>query len=253
MTVTFLGGRTAEGEVRAADVDGDLAVLAVEPEATAGVTPLEWPTEPARLGTPVFALSNPGGRGLRVTFGTISALDQAFRGPRGRPVTGALEHTAPLPRGSSGGPVVDAGGRLLGLDVNRLGEGFYLAIPADAALRARVDALAAGTPPRATYRHLGVSVAPPAVARKLRAAVGLPERDGLLVRAVASDGPASRAGLRTGDLIVEIGGRAATSVDVLYQALAEPAGDRLALVILRGTETVEATVDFTGPTDRDDR
>ena len=93
---------------------------------------------------PVFALSNPGGRGLRVTFGFVSGIERTFRGPRGRRITGSLEHTAPLLPGSSGGPVLNAGGQLLGINTNRLGEGFYLAIPADEALRGRVDALARG-------------------------------------------------------------------------------------------------------------
>ena len=93
---------------------------------------------------PVFALANPGGRGLRVTFGFVSGIDRTFRGPRGLRITGSLEHTAPLLPGSSGGPVLDAAGQLLGINTNRLGEGFYLAIPADEALRGRVDALARG-------------------------------------------------------------------------------------------------------------
>ena len=90
----------------------------------------------------MFALANPGGRGLRVTFGFVSGVERTFRGPRGRRITGSLEHTAPLLPGSSGGPVLTAAGQLLGINTNRLGEGFYLAIPADEALRGRVDALA---------------------------------------------------------------------------------------------------------------
>src|SRR5499425_164602 len=130
--VTFADGRTAEGSVAGQDVDGDLAVVEVD----TGSTPaLAWADgASAAIGTPVFALSNPGGRGLRVTFGFVSGVDRAFRGPRGRRITGSLEHTAPLLPGSSGGPVLNADGQLLGINTNRLGEGFYLAIPADQAL-----------------------------------------------------------------------------------------------------------------------
>src|ERR1700727_2792196 len=81
-----------------------------------------------------------GGRGLR--FGFTPAIERPFGGPRGRRIAGSLEHTAPLLPGSSGGPVLDAGGRLLGINTSRLGEGFYLAIPADETLRGRADALA---------------------------------------------------------------------------------------------------------------
>ncbi len=149
---------------------------------------------------PVFALANPGGRGLRVTFGFVSGIERTFRGPRGQRITGSLEHTAPLLPGSSGGPVLTAAGQLLGINTNRLGDGFYLAIPADEALRGRADALARGE--SAQSPRLGVAIAPNHVARRLRRAVGLPETDGLLIRDVEEDSPAARAGLAQGDLIV---------------------------------------------------
>src|SRR5262250_2703921 len=148
VTVTFADGRTAEGSVAGQDLDGDLAVIEVD---TGGAPALAWADgASAAVGAPVFALSNPGGRGLRVTFGFVSGVDRAFRGPRGRRIAGSLEHTAPLLPGSSGGPVLDAEGRLLGINTNRLGEGFYLAIPADEALRGQADALVflmIGAPP----------------------------------------------------------------------------------------------------------
>src|SRR5580704_16192445 len=185
VTVTFADGRTAEGSVAGQDLDGDLAVIEVD---TGGAPALAWADgASATIGTPVFALSNPGGRGLRVTFGFVSGVDRAFRGPRGRRITGSLEHTAPLLPGSSGGPVLDAAGRLLGINTNRLGEGFYLAIPADEALRGRVDSLARGE--SAAPPELGIAIAPGHVARRMRRAVGLPELDGLLVRDVVDESP----------------------------------------------------------------
>src|SRR6266566_2662067 len=99
VTVTFADGRTAEGSVAGQDIDGDLAVIEVD---TGGAPALSWADgASAAIGTPVFALSNPGGRGLRVTFGFVSGVDRAFRGPRGRRITGSLEHTAQLLPGSS--------------------------------------------------------------------------------------------------------------------------------------------------------
>ncbi len=240
VTVSFSDGRVAEGTVRGADIDGDLAVIAVD---TTGAVALEWSSTQVSLGTPVLALANPGGRGLRVTLGQVSALRQAFRGPRGRRVTGTIEHTAPLAKGSSGGPVVGADGRLVGVNVNRLGEGFYLAIPADQELRARVDALAAGSSP--AHRHLGVALAPSGVARRLRSAVGLPERDGLLVQGIEEHGPAARAGLRVGDLVVAAAGRPVASVDDLHRALdALGDGESLALAVVRGSDELDVAVGF---------
>jgi serine protease Do len=240
VTVTFADGHTAEGSVAGHDIDGDLAVIDVD---TAGAAALPWDSGTgAELGLPVFALANPGGRGLRVTFGFVSGIERTFRGPRGRRITGSLEHTAPLLPGSSGGPVLDAGGHLLGINTNRLGEGFYLAIPADEALRGRVDALARGesaAPPR-----LGVALSPGHVARRLRRSVGLPETDGVLIRGVEEDSPAAQAELAQGDLIVAAAGRPVRNPDDLFDALqAAGSAGSIQLTVVRGTDerTIEVT------------
>ena len=87
--------------------------------------------------------------GSRLTLGFVSGVARAFRGPRGRRISGSLEHTAPMAPGSSGSALVDGEGRLVGLNTNRVDGGFYLAIPTDAALRARVAALGRGETDRA--------------------------------------------------------------------------------------------------------
>ncbi len=241
VTVTFADGRTAEGTVAGHDIDGDIAVIEVD---TGDAPALPWATGAAPgIGTPVFALANPGGRGLRATFGFVSGVERTFRGPRGRRITGSLEHTAPLLPGSSGGPVLDAGGQLLGINTNRLGEGFYLAIPADDALRGRADALGRGEsaapPPR-----LGIAITPGHVARRMRRAVGLPDADGVLIREVGEGTPAARAGLTSGDLIVAAAGQPVRSPDDLFDAL-QGAGGAIELRIVRGTDERTIQVAFT--------
>lgn len=241
VTVTFADGRTAEGSVAGQDIDGDLAVIEVD---TGDAPALEWADgASAAIGTPVFALSNPGGRGLRVTVGFVSGVDRTFRGPRGHRITGSLEHTAPLLPGSSGGPVVDAEGRLLGINTNRLGEGFYLAIPADEALRTQSDTLARGE--SAAAPQLGVAIAPRRVARRLRRAVGLPDIDGLLIQRVFEDSPAARAGLSSGDLIVTAAGQPVAGVDDLFDALRGAQNGTLELGVVRGTDERTVPVVFT--------
>jgi serine protease Do len=237
VAVTFADGRTELGRVAGADTDLDLAAIAVD---TGDAPAVAWdPERPGAvgIGEPVIALANPGGRGLRATFGQVSATGRSFRGPRGRRIGGSLEHTAPLPRGSSGGPLVDGEHRLLGLNSIRLEGGLILALPADAAMQRRAEALAAG---KATERpRLGIALAPARAARRMRAAVGLPERDGLLVRGVVADSPAAKAGVERGDLLVGVNGKPLSSVDELFDAL--EAGGGLSLVVVRGTE--ERTVD----------
>lgn len=241
-TVVFADDRRETASVLAADRDLDLAVLEVD---TGDAPAVAWSDagEPA-IGTAVLALANPGGRGLRVTLGFVSAAPRSFRGARGRRVAGAIEHTAALPRGSAGGPLVDLDGALLGVNTVRLRGGLILALPA-VVLRDRIDALTRGETP--SSRRLGVAVAPPRVARRLRGAVGLPEREGVLVRAVEDGSPADRAGLERGDLIVAAAGNPVEGVDALYGAL-DGAGATLALTVVRGTEESELTVAFDGET-----
>jgi S1-C subfamily serine protease len=256
--VTFADGRAAQGRATGVDVDGDLTVLAVE----TGDTPaLAWAAGPADAGSPgggvpvdwgttVFSVARTGD-GVRVTSGRVSGLDRAFRGPRGRLVTGGIEHTAPMARGSSGSPLVDEQGRLLGVTTLRLGDGFSIARAADADLRRRVDELAAGEEPR--RRLLGVGIAPAHVAHKMRRAVGLPERDGVLVRAVEEGSPADRAGIVRGDLITAAGGREVTDADDLFAALADVAeGGELTLHVVRVTDELDVTVSFAEPADAAD-
>lgn len=239
VSVSFLDGRHEHGRVMASDADLDLAVIEVD---TGGADPIEWAagTE-VPIGRAVLALANPGGRGLRVTPGFVSSASRSFRGPRGRRIAGAIEHTAPLPRGSSGGPLVDRLGRLLGINSVRVDPGLILAIPGDATVRERVEALARGERPQAV--RLGVAVAPPRVARRLRRAVGLPERDGVLIRAVEEESPAQRAGLERGDLLVAAAGAPIDRIDALYEALdAAHADGTLELTIVRGTDERSLTV-----------
>jgi serine protease Do len=237
-TVTF-------HDVSGADSDLDIAVIDVE---TGEVEPVSWAQDDGdvvepEIGRAVLALANPGGRGLRVTPGFVSSTARSFRGPRGRRIGGAIEHTAPLPRGSSGGPLIDTDGRLLGINSVRVDGGLILAVPADATLRERVQSLARGEEPKRV--RLGVAIAPPRVARRLRRAVGLPERDGVLVRAVQDGSAAQRAGIERGDLIVAAGGQQVDGVEVLYGALdgARAEGPR-ELTIVRGTEERTVSVSF---------
>jgi serine protease Do len=237
--VTFPDGRAVQARATGVDPDGDLTVLAVD---TGGSPALAWSDSEPDLGLPVYAVAALAG-GRRVTAGAVSSVDRAFRGPRGRLVTGAIEHTAPLARGTSGSPVVDDAGRLVGITTLRLGDGFSIAQPAGPDLRDRVDALAAGREPARVL--LGIGVAPAPVARRLRAAVGLPERDGALVRSVADGSAAQRAGIARGDLIVAIGDDDVTDPAGLEAALAtRRPGDEVTVRLVRGSDELTVTVAF---------
>jgi S1-C subfamily serine protease len=241
VTCVFADGRRARGTLLGVDVDGDLAVLEVD---TAGVAALPWADSKAvpAIGTVVFAVASAQAGGVRATAGMVSGVERSFRGPGGRLIGSSIEHTAPMAPGSSGSPILDGEGRLLGINTQRIGEGFYLAVPADEGLRARIDALARGESP--AQPRLGVAVAPGHVARHLRRAVGLPDREGVLVRGVEEASPAEKAGIREGDLIVSAGGSPVEDPDALHLALSRAGTGKLDIGLVRGVEELTVKVDL---------
>jgi serine protease Do len=241
-TCVFSDGRREKGQLLGQDMDGDLAVLDVP---TGEIAPLAITagTKVPAVGTFVFAVASAGNGGVRTTLGQVSGVARSFRGPGGRLIGGSIEHTAPLASGSSGSPIVDSDGKLLGLNTQRLGEGFYLALPADDELKVRIEALSRGE--SAVRPRLGVAVAPGHVALRLRRAVGLPDRDGILVREVEEDGPADKAGIRQGDLIVSSGGTAIADPDELHSALAKAGSGTLDIGIVRGADEMVVKVTLT--------
>ncbi|HEU0316622.1 MAG TPA: S1C family serine protease [Solirubrobacteraceae bacterium] len=240
--VAFAGDApNATGTVAGIDGVLDLALLRVP---TGDVEPLAFVPRALGVGAAVIALANPGGQGLRATLGFVAADDRSFRGPRGRVVDRAIEHTAPLPRGAGGGPLLDAAGRLVGLNAVRVQGGLILALPG-AAVAERLGVL--GRADAAEPRQLGVAIVAPRVARRLRRAVGLPDRDGLLIQEVAAGSAAARAQIREGDLIVAADDQPVDGVDGLYAALDRvPAAGTVALRIVRGVEELELAVAFDG-------
>jgi serine protease Do len=236
VTVRFIDGRVERGTVAGADWDGDLAVIDVE---TGDAPAVGWSEAGATIGTAVFAAAATTTGSTRVTFGFVSSVARAFQGPGGRPIGGSLEHTAPLAPGSSGSAVLDADGALLAINTNRVGEGFYLAMPADAAFRARVDALGRGE--SVERPRLGIAVAPAHVAHRLRRATGLPARDGVLVREVEEGSPAAAAGIAQGDLVVAVAGKLTPDIDELHEALAAAAYP-FEVSLVRGADERTVTV-----------
>ena len=197
VAVAFADGRTEHGRVAGADADLDLAAIAVD---TGDAPAVAWdPERPGAvgIGEPVFALANPGGRGLRATFGMVSRDRPLASAARAGAASAARSST---PRRCRAAPPAARSStrehRLLGLNSIRLEGGLILALPADAAMQRRAEALASGS--AAERPRLGIAIAPARAARRMRAAVGLPERDGLLVRGVVEDSPAAKAGVRAG-------------------------------------------------------
>jgi serine protease Do len=236
-TIRPIDGQPRTASVLGRDIDNDLALLRAQLDGQ----PVELSAGPAVLGQVVLAVA-PSSSGPRITLGTVSAVGQAFRGPRGRRIVGSLEHTAAMAPGSSGSALVDMEGRLVGLNTNRLGSGLYQAIPVDEQLRARIAILAQGRdvePPR-----LGIAVAPPWAARRMRGAVGLPPREGVLVRDVEAGSPAAAAGIKAGDLITAVEGRTVADPDELADAIAGAGSGNLRVELVRGETPASLDVEI---------
>lgn len=232
ISVRFATGRVAQAEVRGIDADGDLAALAVD---TTDATPLAWAESAGDAGSIVLAGHGNG----TVTMGMVSGTGRTFRGPRGRLVSDSIEHTAPLSRGASGGPVVNLDGDLVAINTARH-DASYRAIAVSTELRSRIEQLISGHSVERPV--LGISVVPAAAARKVRQAAGLSERDGVLIQAVAPESAAAAAGLAQGDLIVGANETPVTSIDdlnlVLDRAIAAtplPSPITIELVVVRGS------------------
>jgi serine protease Do len=235
--VVTADGAAQDARVLGADPSVDLAVLALEDRGATAA----WHdgAAPPGIGRKVYALADPGGTGLRVTGGAVAGVPRGVRGPSGRLVEGAIEHTAPLPRGSGGGPLVDRSGAVVGLNALRRDGGLILAWPATL-LRERAAALAAGT--STAPRRLGVALLGPRQTRRMRAAVGLPDAGGLLVRGVQEGSPAEAAGLTRGDVVVAAGGTRVAGLDDLHAAIDAAGAGALALELLRGADRVTVEV-----------
>ena len=236
-------GETVEGQVMGDDPATDLAVVRVDPAAL-GVTaylPVDGTLVP-RVGQLAVAIGNPLGFESTVSTGVISALGRSLHGRGGRLIDGVIQHTAPLNPGNSGGPLLDASGRVLGVNTaiisNSQGLGFAIAVETASWVLGQL--LHHGRVRRA---WLGVGAMRRPLDRRLAYHHGLGAA-AVEVQSIEQASPAARAGLRDGDLIVRFAETPIEGIDQLHRALRTwTAGTPVTLkIIRRGAElTVQIT------------
>ena len=242
-TALFSDGTTVPFTVVGADPLSDLAVLRAH-----GGTP-----EPAELGEAddlvvgqlVVAVGSPLGLAGSVTAGVVSALGRSLptrSGSAARLVEDVIQTDAALNPGNSGGALADARSRVVGINTAVAGIGLGLAVPMNATSRRIIAALMRDGRVRRAY--LGVVCVPAPVPPALRERVGRVE--GLRVAEVVSSGPAARAGLRAGDLLLTAaGGPVASAQDLQRLMFGEAIGRPLAITVVRNGALVDVIAEPT--------
>jgi S1-C subfamily serine protease len=238
--VTFVDGRSVPAVVAGRDPATDLAVL----RAQAGALPYAQLASGQRLrpGQLVIAVGNPFGFESTVSAGVVSALGRSLRSRQGRLIEGVVQHTAALNPGNSGGPLVDARGRVAGINtaIIAMAQGIGFAIPAATAQWVLTEILTQGRVRRA---WLGVAARDRPLDRRLVRALGLSATAAVEVLSREAQGPAAEADLRPGDLIVAVNDQVIDGIDALHRQLARvPPGSALLLRIVRRTQLLDVSL-----------
>ena len=235
LQVTLADGTTTSLEVLGDDPPSDLAVVRFEPEGELAVAPL-GEAQNLVVGQLVVAIGSPLGFQQTVTAGVVSALGRSLRSEGGRMIENVIQTDASINPGNSGGPLADTSGRVVGINTAIIGgaQGIGFAVPVSAAFRRVVFSLV--TDGRVRRAFLGVMIA-----SRTRWDDSSP--GGAQVESVSPNGPADRAGVRSGDLIVGFGERPIRSTDDLLNLLDESAiGHDTDLRVLRGKREVTLQV-----------
>ncbi|MFY9649409.1 S1C family serine protease [Trebonia sp.] len=234
-TAAFWDGTTAPFTVVGADPLSDLAVV----RATGDTPPPAVLGEADSLvvGQLVVAVGNPLGLAGSVTAGVVSALGRSMPAGQQRIIEDVIQTDAALNPGNSGGALADSRARVVGINTAVAGVGLGLAVPINDTTRRIVSALMHDGRVRRAY--LGIAVAPAPVAPVWRSRLG-GRSTGLRVASVVAGGPADRAGLRTGDLLLTADGHeVATAQDLQRLMFAEAIGRRLGITVMRNGALVD--------------
>jgi S1-C subfamily serine protease len=268
--VSFSNQETVSAKIVGTDPSTDLALLKVDVDAKA-LTPLTLAdSDKVQVGDPVAAIGNPVGLERTVTAGIVSALQREVSAPNDFTIDHVIQTDAPINSGNSGGPLIDAQGRVIGVNSQietanggggNVGIGF--AVPSNTVKSVVAQLLSDGKVDRA---FLGVTLqdVQPDVAQVLR----LPAKQGVLVASVKPGSPAAKAGIvggttqvvvagdsyqLGGDMIVAVGGKNVSSVDELRDMIAaHKPGDNVSVTIVtkdgkRVTKSVELARQPTRP------
>ena len=238
--VTLSDGRSFEAHLIGEDPDTDLAVVRIDAD---GLNPaMLGDSKSIRVGQLVVAIGNPYGFQCTVTAGVVSALGRSLRSQSGRLIDDVVQTDAALNPGNSGGPLVTSRGEVIGVNTAVIlpAQGLCFAIAINTAKYVAGLLIRNGEIRRA---HIGVAGQNVMVPRRLVKSHSLAVASGILVISLESNGPAHRAGVREGDVIVAYGGQRVASIDELHRLLTEDqVGTKVELTIIRSGEKLALDV-----------
>jgi len=239
ITVTLADRREYEAKLIGRDQTSDLALLKIN---ATGLPYVNFgDSTRTRVGDWVVAIGNPFGLGGTVTAGIVSALHRNL--PGGGVYDRYIQTDASINMGNSGGPMFDLNGNVIGINTalysptgGNIGIGF--AIPAEQA-KPVIDALRRGA--RVSRGYIGVSLQD--VDEDIASAMGVPKNQGELIRGVTPGGPAARAGIQQGDVVIAVNGQPVTPDQTLaYLVSQQPVGSRVPLELIRDGQRRTVTV-----------
>ncbi len=240
LRASLTDGRELAATLVGDDPETDTAVLRL---AGAGLPHAELGRSAGlHVGELVLAIGNPFGFHCTLTAGIVSALGRTLRARSGRLIDSVIQTDAPLNPGNSGGPLVSGAGRVVGINTATIlpAQGICFAIGIDTAADVAMRLMRDGRVRRA---RLGLSTQTVPLQTRLRRALDLPLRTGALAMEVTPDGPAARAGVQVGDMVVRFADTPVGGVDDLHRLLTgDRAGVATLMEVLRRGERVGLTI-----------
>jgi S1-C subfamily serine protease len=237
---TFADGTSREADLIGDDPHTDTAVVRIGaanlPAVTLGAS------SSVRVGQLAIAIGNPYGFQHTVTAGVVSALGRSLRTQSGRLVDDVLQTDAALNPGNSGGPLVDARGEVIGVNtaIIPMAQGICFATAIDTVKWVVVQLLRDG---RVRRGYLGIAGANIALPRRIARHFELPNQRTVRVESVEAGGPASRAGIEVGDLIVAFDGAAVEGIDSMHRLLTvERIGKKVPITLIRRAQKLELAI-----------
>ncbi|CAN5495713.1 trypsin-like peptidase domain-containing protein [soil metagenome] len=241
ITVGVVDGQRAAARIIGEDPDTDIAVIRTDENLNAGALALH-DSKSIRVGQLAIAIGNPLGFEQTVTAGVVSAVGRSLRARTGRLIDDVIQTDAALNPGNSGGPLVDAKGRVIGVNTAVIigAQGICFSVASNTALHVLTQILRHGRVRRAA---IGVEGQQTQVPRHVALHSGVTQASGVRVMKVAPGSPADEGGIKSGDLIIAIDGVAATGIDDLMRLLdQEKVGRDVKVSLLRRGELRERYV-----------